>query len=119
MYFFDTYALIEMSLENPNYRRFADFTLVITPLNFGEFYAYLIRTYGKETATEKLGALSFKVLELKKEIMIEATEFKLAGNKKKFSWADCVGYVSAQQRGLKFLTGDSEFKNLPNVEFVK
>lgn len=119
MYFFDTYALVEMSLQNQNYRRFVDFTLTVSPLNVGEFYVYLLRTYGKETAKEKLEALSFKMVELTEDIIIEAAEFKLANNKKEVSWADCIGYMAAQKLGLKFLTGDSQFKGLPNVEFVK
>ena len=32
---------------------------------------------------------------------------------------DCVGYVVAKRVGVKFLTGDREFKDMPNVEFVK
>lgn len=119
MYFFDTYALVEMALLNPSYSRFTGFALTVTALNIGEFYVYLRRTYGKETANEKLGMLSFKVAELTKETMIEAAELKLQNAKKELSWADCVGYVSAQKLGLKFLTGDSQFKNMPGVEFVK
>lgn len=32
---------------------------------------------------------------------------------------DCVGYVVSQRLGMKFLTGDKEFRGLPNVEFVQ
>ncbi len=32
---------------------------------------------------------------------------------------DCIGYIFAKQLGIKFLTGDKEFENLDNVEFVK
>ena len=48
-----------------------------------------------------------------------AMKFRLANKKKKLSYADCIGYQLAKEHGLKFLTGDKEFENLPNVEFVK
>lgn len=119
MYFFDTYALVEMALQNPSYGRYIDFALVVTPLNVGEYYLYMVRTYGHDLAKEKLKALSFKVAEITQNTVIEAAEFKLIHNKKEVSWADCIGYVTAQKLGLRFLTGDSQFKGLPNVEFVK
>ncbi len=119
MYLFDTYALIEMALVNSNYARYLDFTLVTTPLNVGEFYSYLIKAYGKQTAKEKLKTLSFRLVGLTQQLIEESTEFKTENNKKKLSWADCIGYVAAKQLKLKFLTGDSQFKGVPNVEFVK
>lgn len=119
MFFFDTYALIEISVGNKEYAPYLDFPYVISPLNFGEFYAYLIRTYGAETAKERLKEYNFEMPEMTRELMIEATEFKIKHARKEFSWADSVGYVLAQKSGLKFLTGDSQFKGLPNVEFVK
>ena len=51
--------------------------------------------------------------------MVAATEFKIEHAKKELSWADCIGYAIAQQEGLKFLTGDSQFKGMPHVKFVK
>ena len=119
MFFFDTYALIEIAIGNQKYRPYLDFPYVITALNFGEFYAYLIRTYGIEVAKERLYSYNFEMLELAKEVMMTTTEFKTKHTKKEFSWADCAGYISAQKLRLKFLTGDPEFNGMPNVEFVK
>ena len=51
--------------------------------------------------------------------MADAAIFKLSFPKKKYSWADSVGFVAASKSGLKFLTGDSEFKGMQNVEFVQ
>ena len=39
--------------------------------------------------------------------------------KQDLSMTDCVGYVVAKRLGVKFLTGDKEFRNFQNVEFVK
>jgi len=35
------------------------------------------------------------------------------------NYVDAIGYSISFDSGIKFLTGDNEFKNLPNVEFVK
>ena len=39
--------------------------------------------------------------------------------KKKLSTPDSFGYITAQKYGLKFLTGDKQFKGMNGVEFVK
>jgi len=39
--------------------------------------------------------------------------------KRKFSLIDCVGYSVAESLAIPFLTGDQEFEDLPNVEYVK
>ena len=119
MFFFDTYALVEVAKGNPAYASYGDFTFIVTHLNIGEFYIYLFRANGKAEAGKKLASIAFTAIPLSTEVMKQAAEFKLANNKKEFSWADCVGYVTARQLGLKFLTGDSGFKDMPHVEFVK
>ena len=52
-------------------------------------------------------------------ILQEANAFKLFHLRKRFSFADCVGYVTAKRFHARFLTGDYEFKGLENVEFVR
>jgi len=47
----------------------------------------------------------------------QATELKL--RKKVMSFADVIGYVMARKYGVKFLTGDEDFRGMKNVEFVK
>ena len=49
----------------------------------------------------------------------EANEFRLLNKSRKLSYADCIGYIIARRYGLKFLTGDKQFSDMPNVEFVK
>ena len=48
-----------------------------------------------------------------------ASKFKLKYVKKCLSYADCLGYIIALKNDMKFLTGDKEFENLENVEFIK
>ena len=53
------------------------------------------------------------------EIIEESMKFRYKNKKSKFSYADCLGYIAARKNNLVFLTGDSGFKNFPNVEFVE
>ena len=119
MYFFDTYALIEVFRGNPEYVNYNDFPLKVSQLNVGEFYIYLIRTKGLQEARSTVMAASFDIQDMTTDVTIAAADFKIVHKKKKLSWADCVGYVVAKKLSLKFLTGDSQFKGMANVEFVK
>ncbi len=119
MYLFDTYAIIELLLSNPNYKEYKRFPVITTYLNAGEFYIFLRRTYGKETADEQIKAYSFEFVPMTEELVLKAAKFKEDNSPKRLSWADCIGYTAAKQLKLKFLTGDKEFKGMENVEYVK
>jgi len=45
--------------------------------------------------------------------------FRALNKKRNLSYVDCIGYIIAKQRNIKFLTGDKEFEYMENVEFVK
>ena len=119
MYFFDTYALVELLVDNPSYKRYGDAQLTVSALNIGEFYLFLARTYGAREADKQLASLTFNIVELTQRRVIESARFKLLYSSRNVSWADCAGYVIARELNLKFLTGDVQFKGMPNVEFVK
>ena len=40
-------------------------------------------------------------------------------NRMYLSYVDCIGYMISRQLGIKFLTGDEQFKDFEGVEFVK
>ncbi|MBI4116376.1 PIN domain-containing protein [Candidatus Pacearchaeota archaeon] len=119
-YFFDTYALFEIVHENKNYLPYTkNVTLIITKLNLMELHYRLLSLYGKnyaETAYNKF--LEFSV-EISDEVIKQANEFKSLNKKKRLSYVDCIGYVLAKISNAKFLTGDNQFKEMENVEFVK
>jgi len=46
-------------------------------------------------------------------------KFKIENLKKRFSFADCIGYITALKLNAKFITGDYAFKGFENVEFVR
>ena len=52
---------------------------------------------------------------------IETSKIRLLTNKKgkNLSLIDCLGYSCAKRLGIKFFTGDREFKYMENVEYVK
>ncbi|HZX19712.1 MAG TPA: PIN domain-containing protein [archaeon] len=118
-YFFDTYAFFEIINANPNYSAHLETVGTTTKLNLMELHYGLLREYGKKFADEKYDNLVKNTLEVDDKTIKEANEFRLKHAKKKLSYIDCVGYVSAKRHNLIFLTGDKEFKNMENVEFVK
>ena len=118
-YFFDSYALIEIVKQNPNYARFLEEPPVTSVLNAGETYLGLARDYDEKKAQEWLSKARNNALPVELSHTISGMQFKLQHPKKNFSFVDCVSYAMAQERGLLFLTGDKEFKDVPGVEFVK
>ena len=93
----------------------------MTILNLMEFYYKVLRDFGKKQADKEYSRLSPHVVDFDDETVKEAMEFRLEqrGKGKQFSYADAIGYIVAKKNGVKFLTGDEEFKTLLNVKFVK
>ncbi len=119
-YFFDSYAIIEILKENPNYKRFADEPITLTIFNLVEIYYSVLRDYPEEKAEKIYEIYKKAVVEVDDEIFKEAMKFrKKVYKNKKISYADAIGYAYALKHKMKFLTGDKEFKELENVEFVK
>lgn len=117
-YFADTYAFLEIVKGNPNYKKYLTQHLYTSVLNLYELYYILLRDY--EETTAKKYFLQFKefVLIIKDEYLFEASKIKLTYAKKKISYTDALGYAMALAFNMKFLTGDSAFKEMANVEYV-
>lgn len=119
-YFFDSYAIIELILENKNYEKFRSNLINTSTLNLMEVYYFLLRTYNKQTADYWLKTLRFSLINIiKLNIALTSSFFRFNNKKDKLSYIDCLGYVLSKELNMKFLTGDSKFKNKENVEFVK
>ncbi len=118
-YFFDSYAIIEIIRENENYLKFKDEALITSILNTGEIYYYLLKDKDEETANSWHSLLIRSAILVDSDIIVKAMKFRFENKSKKFSFVDCVGYVLAKERNLRFLTGDKGFENFDNVEFVK
>ncbi|MBN1502759.1 PIN domain-containing protein [Candidatus Woesearchaeota archaeon] len=115
---FDTYALIEIIEGKPAYKKYVDLPVFINNLTYYEFY-YLILRDRENQVTKILNLFNFNFLEIKKEHIHDAAKFRLKNKEKKLSFPDCLGYIMAEENKMKFLTGDKEFENFDNVEFVK
>lgn len=119
-FFFDTYALLEIISGNPNYRIYmSGISVITTKLNLMELHYCLLRTSGKTKADFYFDAFNEFCVKYNDDIVKEANELKLTFNKRDLSYVDCIGYVLAKRLGIKFLTGDKQFRDLDNVEFVK
>ncbi len=117
--FFDSYALVELYEGNINYARFENVKAITSYLNAYETYYILRKKYPERDLEEYFHVLKRICTKLKFEWIKKAVEFRLNNKKRKLSYADCIGYIIAQELGVKFLTGDNQFKDITNVEFVK
>ena len=120
-YFLDTYALIEIFLQNPQYRHFTvdPIEAGTTIFNLMELHFYYLKNFGNDEA-EKVYNLAKPLLIMTDDSIIQsANRFKFANLKKRLSFTDCIGYIIALKLNLKFVTGDYAFKGMENVEFVK
>ena len=117
LYFFDTYAFFEIIEGNPNYKQYADVKFVTTVFNLAELNYNLKKEKDKKVVDEYTDKYSKFVIEIGIDDVKKAMDFKTAH--RKLSIPDAIGYSVAKRLGIKFLTGDSDFERMENVEFVK
>ena len=119
-YIFDTYAIIESINGNINYKNYSNKKIIINEFIFAELCYVLNRdSYKYESPEEDLEKLIPFIIHLNPQTIKKAMLFRLNNKKRNLSITDCIGYLMALDLGIKFLTGDIQFKDLPNVEFVK
>lgn len=119
IYFLDTYAMIEIIKGNKNFADFLEEDFFTSIFNLYELYYALLRDYNELTARKFFKEFQQGIVSVDEKDIFEASKFKFKFYKKKLSYADCLGYVMALRQGVKFLTGDNEFEDFENVEFVK
>jgi len=119
--FLDTYAIIEIAIDNPKYRKYAlePINAITTIFNIIEVHFYYLKNHGQNEADVIYNITKPMVIPLDDSIIKESNRFKLLHLKKRFSFADCIGYTTAQKCKARFLTGDHMFKGLEGVEFVR
>lgn len=118
-YFFDTYALIEIVKGNLAYARYSEARGHTALLNLYELYTFILRDNGEQLAKQKFDIFKGTLVEIKDRHVFAAAAFKLKSKGTHFSYTDALGYAIAEAEGLVFVTGDNEFRNLPNVQFVR
>jgi predicted nucleic acid-binding protein len=118
--FFDTYAFFEIIRGNKDYMRFAKgIAIITTKLNLMELYYGILIVKGEQDADKYYDKLAKFVVDIDNDIIKEAMKFRAKNKDRSLSYADCIGYIIALKNNIKFLTGDEQFKDLQNVEFVK
>lgn len=119
--FLDTYAIIEIAIQNPSYKPYGlnSEEAITTVFNLTEIHFYYLKNFGIEEAEKAYNKVKSILTPIDDSIIKEANRFKLKNLKRRFSFADCIGYVTARKYNVKFVTGDYMFKGLDNVEFVQ
>lgn len=119
IYFFDSYAIVEILKGSENYKKYTGSAIITTKLNLFEVFYGLLREVGENDARVFLDKYYELTVDFDRAIIEEASKLKLQYKKRNLSMVDCIGYATAKRWGIKFLTGDKEFKDFENVEFVK
>ena len=88
-------------------------------MNIIEVYWVLLKKNGDAVAKVQYDKIKDCCMMITDDIVFDAMKFRLHHKKKKFSYADSIGYVLAKKNNLVFLTSDKEFRGMENVEFVE
>ena len=119
-FFYDTYAILEIIKGNEYYNKYVkNIGIVTTKLNLMELFYRLYILHGMETAELYYQKYLPFAVGISDSSIKKAAIFRAENKKKDLSYLDCVGYVLALGHKIKFLTGDRQFKDMENVEFVR
>lgn len=117
-YFFDSSSIIEIINKNKDYIKFKDEIIITNTLNIAEVYYHLLKEHNEQTADYWTSHLNFELMEITKEIAIKAAKLRRKYEKENISYADCIGYATALENDLIFLTSDERFAGKNQVEYV-
>jgi len=86
-------------------------------INLTETYFWVLRHYGEKNAEEKRETLKKRcfLIPVDEEIAVEAARLKSG---LKTSLADSLILATARGRGAKVVTGDPDFKQIPDAIFI-
>ncbi len=115
---FDTYAIIEIIEGNERFKNYLDKKIIVNEFIFAELCYILIRK-NYPNAETYLSKYTKYIIYAHPSIIKNAMEFRFKNKERKMSMTDCISYMQAKELGIKFLTGDKEFEDLENVEFIK
>jgi len=118
-YFFDSYAIVEILKGNPAYAKYINEPVILTIFNLVEVYWFALNEYGEKEAEQIYEQYRKSVVKINDETIKDAIKFRKKNKKRNLSYADCIGYIYSIKNKLLFLTGDKEFKNISNVEFMR
>jgi predicted nucleic acid-binding protein len=114
----DTYALVALHNNAPEYKQILDEEKVITSMTLAEFYGVLLRQHDTKTAEHWWRKLLPFCVDVDRETLREAVTLRETNRKNRLSFFDCVGYIHARKHGMRFVTGDKEFRGREGVLFI-
>ena len=117
IFFFDTYAFFEIIRGNPKYAPYKGVVAITTIFNLTELNYGLKKETDEKTADEITQEYESFLVEVTLDDVKKA--MTLRRKHKDLSIPDAIGYIVAKRYDAKFLTGDDDFKDFPNIEFVK
>ena len=118
VYFFDTYAFFEIIKQNAAYEKYTDVCFVTTKLNLFELYYGLLKDGNGDLASLLWDTYFPFAVDIDRDVLEFAAQFRYAHKNQKLSMTDCIGYVLAKKLCIPFLTGDTESADFENVVFV-
>ena len=118
-YFFDTYAFFELIYGNPKYKKFEDTEAITTIFNLVELNFSMKRDFEEFIADKYTDEYWKYLVNVTNDDIKKSMSLRRALKNKKLSAPDAIGYTVAKRLGIKFLTGDEDFRDMENVEFVK
>ncbi len=116
-YFFDTYAFIEIIRGNHNYESYKDVIAITTIFNLAELNYILKKEMDPKKADEITEKYHHYLIDVTLQDVKNAMNLKT--KYRNLSIPDAIGYTVAKRFNIKFLTGDEDFRNFENVQFVK
>ena len=119
MFLFDTYAIIEIIKGSHNYKGYVNSEIIINKFILTELAYWLTSNHGPDITDKYISKYNKFVKDFDIEIIKKAMNFRYKNKSRRMSMTDCISYLQAKELGIKFLTGDKEFKDMENVEFVK
>lgn len=117
LYFFDTYAFFEVIRGNQNYKKYIEVHGITTVFNLAELNYNLKKEKSKAVSDDFTEKYKIFLVEVTVDDIKKAMDLKI--KKKYLSIPDAIGYTIARKYNVPFLTGDSDFKDIPYVEFVR
>ena len=115
--FLDTYALFELLWGNSKYEEYSGVTGITTLFNLAELNYGLKKDFSIAIADEFTSRFERLLVPLSVDDIKSAMSLRIKN--KNLSIPDAVGYSVAQRLGIKFLTGDDDFKEFSEVILVK
>lgn len=119
IFFFDSYAILEVLRGSKNYEKYKECIIVTAKLNLFEVFYSILKDLEEKDYNNLFQKYYGAAVDFDLDVIKEAAKFRLKYKKNNLSMTDCIGYMLAKRWRIRFLTGDKEFENMENVEFVK